>query len=982
MTMIGMPRLQGAGMELSIDLALLDNESAVWQMISRLPGMLWIANPGGGLDFVSPQWLQETGYSLDELLGVAWQSLVHQDDRDAVRQQWSVATVHVEPFELDFRFQCAGGDYRWFSMRSRPVFNFDGTTNCWFGLCVDIDDFKRFQEKLNVSERHYAVLFENEINAIAQMHVIYGEQYEPQDVRIDKVNEAYIRITGLAREKVEGKFLSEIFPGIRGSEMDYIDIYGRIARDGGETSFETHFTYLNQWLRVYAYCPQSGECVVIFTDITAQKKAEAALKESEEHLNLIIENLHEGLIVVSPDDRGLHWNRMALELHGYTEQDARMGNLEEIAKDYRLLTREGCSLPLEEWPIPRLMRGESIRDVEVTLKNVRTNWSRILSYGGTLVKDGTGKTLMGVLTIRDVTERRHAEKAHADAERRLQLAVDIAKLGSWECDLAGQTVYFSPQWKRLLGYRPEELTDQITEWSDRLHPDDRDGVMSILERFIAQPIGTLESEFRMQHRDGHYRYMTAQAIADKNSRGETVKIIGTMLDVTEQKLVEQRVREAAQHDPLTGLPNRALIFEYAGHLLAAASRKHSRGALLFIDLDRFKPINDLYGHEIGDRLLKEVAARMMACVRHEDLIGRIGGDEFVIVLPYLSKGYTAPTVAKHVIDALSRPFDIDELSLSISASVGISFYPAQGVDVDTLLHRADLAMYHAKANGRGNYQVFTPELSLRVDKSSSVEARIKAGLLNNHFELHYQPVIDVESGHMVTVEALLRLPVGHGETIGPDRLIPVAESTGMIAQLGDWVIAEVCRQHEAWIVDGLPRMMIAMNISPLQFRQRGFAARLLSIVRNSGIDPHCLQIEVNESTVMERVDDAIETLNQLHAAGMLIALDDLGTGCSNLSAISHLPLDKLKIDHIFVRRLAHDKSSQAITEAIIAMGKSLSLDVVGEGIESRQSLDYMRSHGCSQVQGNWFSRPLPAAAFQRWYRQHLKSGGNAASSRC
>ena len=235
---------------------------------------------------------------------------------------------------------------------------------------------------------------------------------------------------------------------------------------------------------------------------------------------------------------------------------------------------------------------------------------------------------------------------------------------------------------------------------------------------------------------------------------------------------------------------------------------------------------------------------------------------------------------------------------------------------------------------------------------------------------------------MVTVEALLRLPVGDGETIGPDRLIPVAEFTGMIAQLGDWVIAEVCRQHEAWIAEGLPPMMIALNISPLQFRQRGFAARLLSIVRNSGIDPHCLQIEVNESTVMERVDDAIETLNQLHAAGMLIALDDLGTGCSNLSAISHLPLDKLKIDHIFVRRLVHDKSSQAISEAIIAMGKSLSLDVVGEGVESQQSLDYMRSHGCSQVQGNWFSRPLPAAAFQRWYRRHLKSGGNAASPRC
>ena len=973
MTMIGMPCLQDAGVEQRIDFASLENESALWRMISELPVMLWIASPAGNLEFVSPQWLQETGHSPHELLGIAWQAMIHPEDQDALQYRWSVATKNLEAFTFDFRFRCANDQYRWLSMRARPVLNFDGITNCWSGLCIDIHDFKSSQEKLIIAERHYSVLFENETNAIAQLHLLYDDQGEPQDVRIDKINEAYTRITGLTKEQVEGKLFSVLFPGIRCADLDYIDIYGRVARDGGETSFETHFTYLNQWLRVYAYSPQQGECIVIFTDITPQKKAEIALKESEEHLNLIIENLHEGLIVISPNDRGLRWNRMALELHGYTEQDARMGNLEEIAKDYRLITQDGRSLPLEEWPVPRLMRGEPLRDFEVTLQNIRMHWSRILSYGGVLVKDGAGKPLMGLLTIRDVTERRCAEKARADAERRLQLAVDIAKLGSWEWDLVDQAVYFSPQWKRLLGYQNEELPNLIGVWSSRLHPDDKNDVIKKMDRFIAQPVGTFESEFRMRHRDGSYRCMIAQAIADNNSEGQTTKLIGTMLDVTEQKLVEQRVREAAQHDPLTGLPNRALIFEYAGHLLAAASRKHSRGALLFIDLDRFKPINDLYGHEIGDRLLREVAVRMMACVRHEDLIGRIGGDEFVIVLPYLGKGYTAPTVAKHVIDALSRPFDIDALSLSISASVGISFYPSQGTDVDTLLHRADLAMYHAKANGRGNYQIFTSELSLRADKSSSVEARIKEGLLHNRFELHYQPVLDIESGRTVAVEALLRLPVGDGQSIGPDRLIPVAESTGMIAQLGDWVATEVCRQHEAWITEGLPPMMIALNISPLQFRQRGFASRLLGIVRNSGIDPHCLQIEVNESTVMERADDAIETLNQLHAAGMLIALDDLGTGCSNLSAISHLPLDKLKIDHVFVRRLAHDKSSQAITEAIIALGKSLSLDVVGEGIESQQSLDYMRLHGCTQVQGNWFTRPLPAAAFQRWYRRHLKA---------
>ena len=558
-------------------------------------------------------------------------------------------------------------------------------------------------------------------------------------------------------------------------------------------------------------------------------------------------------------------------------------------------------------------------------------------------------------------------------QRRLQLAIDIARLGSWEWNLADGSIYLSPQWKHLLGYAGHELPNRIQAWEERLHPADREQTLSALNGYAQAPQGTFQSEYRMQHRDGDYRWVSSRAVAECDGSGKAICLIGTMIDITRQKLEEQRVREAAQHCSLTGLPNRALIFEYAHHLLAAASRQHSRGALLFIDLDRFKPVNDLYGHDIGDRLLKEVAQRMVNCVRQEDLVGRLGGDEFVIVLPYMGKGHSAPTVARHVIDALSQPFRISGLELSISASVGISFYPMHGSEVDTLLHRADIAMYRAKELGRGNYQVYTPELRQRIDASATVEARIRRGLAENLFLLYYQPVIHVNDGSIASVEALLRLPATQGDQLEPACFIPVAESAGMIAQLGDWVTEEVCRQFIAWRDQGMPPIRIAMNVSTLQFRQRGFVARLLNIIRRYGMDPTCLQIEVTESSLAERASDAMETLTELHAAGLTIALDDLGTGGCSLDLISHLPLDNLKVDRIFVSKLQHDQASRAVAEVIIAMGRAMDLVIVGEGVDSEQTLDYLRRQGCRQVQGNLLGAPMPADQFVQWYAQHTSS---------
>ena len=439
-------------------------------------------------------------------------------------------------------------------------------------------------------------------------------------------------------------------------------------------------------------------------------------------------------------------------------------------------------------------------------------------------------------------------------------------------------------------------------------------------------------------------------------------------DITERKLAQEHVRQAALHDPLTCLPNRALLAEHASHMFAAARRHRQSVAVIFVDLDRFKPINDGHGHDVGDAVLRQVALRLVQSVRKADIVFRLGGDEFLILLNNLREPEGAAEVARHIGYSLNQPYPVGDLELSLSASIGISLFPRDADNIETLINHADAAMYKAKQDGRNGYLFYTADLAERTTLMSTIEHQMKIALQQQQFHLLYQPVINIHTGEIISVEALLRWP---HPGIGPDRFVPVAETTGLIQRIGDWVLIEACRQHTLWCAHGMPPIPIAINISAVQFRQRDFVARFLQIVANCNVDPAILQIELTEAAVMDDIEHAIETLQQLRAFGVKIAIDNFGKGFSSLTYLSRLPIDKLKVDKSFAQHIESDFQSRAITETIILLGRTFKLEIVAEGIESETALRYLRKHGCDQAQGFHVCTPIAADALEAWCRDRV-----------
>jgi diguanylate cyclase (GGDEF)-like protein/PAS domain S-box-containing protein len=442
-------------------------------------------------------------------------------------------------------------------------------------------------------------------------------------------------------------------------------------------------------------------------------------------------------------------------------------------------------------------------------------------------------------------------------------------------------------------------------------------------------------------------------------------------DVSEVRAMTRQMSHSAQHDFLTGLPNRMLVSDRLRQAIALAHRRSTKLALLFLDLDGFKHINDSLGHLIGDKLLKSIAARLVHCVRASDTVSRQGGDEFVVLLAEVKQSSDVAITAKKILQAVAEPHSIDQHDLHVTTSIGLSVYPDDGLDAETLIKNADTAMYQAKENGRQNYQFFKPAMNVRAVERQSIEESLRRALDRRELTVHYQPKIDLNTGEITGAEALVRWNHPEHGAIPPGKFIPVAEDCGLILPIGNWVLHEACRQVRTWADAGLPLASIAVNISAIEFRHEHFLDGVFTILQDTGLNPRRLELELTETVLMKRAESTESVLKNLRAAGVHLAVDDFGTGYSSLSYLRKFPVDSLKIDQSFIRQITATPDDTAIIAAVIGMGRSLNLRVIAEGVETQAELEFLQAHQCDEAQGYYFSRPLPAQEFARLLRTGL-----------
>lgn len=582
-------------------------------------------------------------------------------------------------------------------------------------------------------------------------------------------------------------------------------------------------------------------------------------------------------------------------------------------------------------------------------------------------------------------------KLTADALRSSQSKLDnaqrIARLGNWDWCLSTNELSSSREFERILGLEENVGIRTWAQFIDCIEEPDRSNVQLISEQSVEekQPFNV---EFSVANKlDGTMRQIRLEAEPHCQENGEWAYMLGTIQDITERTNAQKQIHNLAYYDLVTGLPNRAQLTEQLRYTLKISKRNETKFAVLFLDLDHFKQVNDTLGHDAGDDLLQQVANRLTGVVRESDMISsndddsesqhtvaRLGGDEFVVLLGVINRPEDAARVAERIAQSISEPYDIGSSSVSVTTTIGISVYPADGDDTESMMKSADVAMYHAKESGRNGYQFYSRSIHERALSRFSLEADLRQAIENEDLTLAFQPKIDMLTGRLAGVEALTRWTHPERGLMNPAEFIPLAEETGLILELGRWVLRESCLQMQRWVEAGWAPMTIAVNCSSVQFTKSDVIKDINDAIEYSGLDPRLLEIELTESLLLQDGEKGIQILSDMKALGIQVSIDDFGTGFSSLSYLKRLPVDKLKIDQSFVKDLVKDSGDAAIVTAIITLSHNLNLTVVAEGVETQEQFDILRNFKCNEAQGYLISYPLNIEQFSLWlesYREQI-----------
>jgi diguanylate cyclase (GGDEF)-like protein/PAS domain S-box-containing protein len=645
--------------------------------------------------------------------------------------------------------------------------------------------------------------------------------------------------------------------------------------------------------------------------------------------------------VFDTDGKFIYWNRQFEKITGRSHMDIASAHPLDFfgAPEEKNLIQERIAKVLET--------GSATMEVEL----LAADGKRIPHFfSGARIKMQGRVCICG--TAVDTTDRRRTEESLRLRNRAIQASVNAIVI----TDLEGSMEYTNPAFERITGYSIDEAVGRNCSF---LQGDDTEqpGLASIRRAVRLQEEGT--ALLRNYRKDGTLFWNDLHIAPVPNTDGKVTHFVGVLNDVTGIKHYEEQLELHASVDSLTGLANRNVLKDRIRHAIAAAQRQRNMIAVGFIDLDNFKFVNDSLGHSIGDELLKRVAERLSSCLRGQDTIARYGGDEFAFVLAGQHEEKGVALLMERVLKVLDRPFHIDHNKFFISCSIGLSFYPRDGEDVDTLLKNADAAMYRAKERGRNNFQFYTPAMNQKVTERLSLESKLRQALEADEFVLHYQPKVEIATGRIVGVEALLRWNAPQGGLVAPSTFIPLAEETGLIVPIGEWVLNTACSHIRALRETGLAPVQVAVNISARQFESRNLVELVDKALMKSGLEASLLELELTESLVMQNPEDVIRVLLDLKDMGLNLSIDDFGTGYSSLSYLQRLPVDRLKIDQSFVRDIGADPNDAIIARAVISLGHNLGMSVVAEGVSNNEQLQFLRAHGCDEMQGFLFSQAVP-----------------------
>lgn len=686
----------------------------------------------------------------------------------------------------------------------------------------------------------------------------------------------------------------------------------------------------------------------IWRDITDTKILQEVLQESEIRFRRLFETAQDGILIIDANTSQIREvNKFLIDMLGYSREEFLGKKLWEIGA---FMDTDKSEAAFKELQVKGYVRYE---DLPLKTKDGRLISVEFVSN----VYKVKGKNVIQC-NIRDITKRRLAEDALRVSEANLQKAQKIAHLGRWELDLVSGSFTWSDEIFTLFEVDRKTFVPSYEALQKFVHSDDRALVDHSHDESIKSQ-KSYEIEHRLMMKDGRIKWVSEIGCTEYNDAGKLI-FVGTMQDVTEHKLLEQKLMTMAHYDALTQLMNRTFFLEKANLEISRARRTGKQHAILFIDLDNFKNVNDTLGHSVGDELLKDSAGRILSCIRETDIMARLGGDEFIVLLSDIECGQDAQYVAERIREKFNTLRIIAGNELFNTASVGIAAYPNDGESLEELLKNADMAMYVAKQSGRNMFRFFDPVMNKNAVTKMQVERGLRDALGKNEFALFYQPIVNVADGSVRGFEALLRWFRTEGGIVFPDEFISVAEETGLIVPIGEWVLHEACRFNKKLIDAGYADMVMSVNISVVQLRRKGLVDTIKSALDKSGLRPEFLEIEVTESLFIESFDAAIEILNAIRALGVQVSLDDFGTGYSSLVHLQKLPIMSLKIDRLFINEITKNSGENAMIPAIIDLAHKVKLRVVAEGVETALQLEKLLRNHCDYYQGFLFSKPIPA----------------------